>query len=126
MKTYRLALIVLCSMALCSMVGLGAAGLAGAQQSALTVRIATTSPVGGQMYQAAEVFATDLKKRVGESRVKITIYPTGALGTYNEELTQIHSGANVLEAVLDSLGDVGPWNKLAGLEAVPYVYKDEA
>jgi len=126
MKTYRLALIVFCSMVLCSMVGLGAAGLAGAQQSALTLRVATVSPVEGQLYQAAQVFATDLKKRVGESRVNITIYPTGVLGNYNEELTQIHSGANVLEALFDSLGDVGPWNKLAGLEAVPYIYKDEA
>jgi len=95
-------------------------------QQPLTLRVSVVSPVGGTEYRAVEVFASDLKKRVGEDRVKITLYATGQLGTYNEILTQIQSGANLVEALFDSLGDIGPWNKLAGLETVPYMYRDSA
>jgi tripartite ATP-independent transporter DctP family solute receptor len=87
------------------------------------IRMALTDPVGSTVYRAVnEVF----KKRVEEltnGQVTVTLFPSSQLGTYKEELEQIHAGA--LTSLYESIGTIGPWDPIAGIESVPYVYKDE-
>jgi TRAP-type transport system periplasmic protein len=87
------------------------------------IRMALTDPVGSTVYRAVnEVF----KKRVEEltnGQVTVTLFPSSQLGTYKEELEQIHAGA--LTSRYESIGTIGPWDPIAGIESVPYVYKDE-
>jgi TRAP-type transport system periplasmic protein len=90
----------------------------------IEIRMALTDPVGSTVYRAVnEVF----KKRVEEltnGQVSVTLFPSSQLGTYKEELEQIHAGA--LTSLYESIGTIGPWDPIAGIESVPYVYKDEA
>jgi tripartite ATP-independent transporter DctP family solute receptor len=83
-----------------------------------------TDPVGSTVYRAVnEVF----KKRVEEltnGQVTVTLFPGSQLGTYKEELEQIHGGA--LTSIYESVGTIGPWDPIAGIESVPYLYRDEA
>lgn len=104
-------------------VALGAALLmsaAGAQ--AETIRIATTSPVEGADYKAVKVFSERLAELSG-GEIEVQIFPSSQLGTYKEVLEQIRAGA--VEGLYESMGVIGPWHPLAGLEAVAYLYKSE-
>src|SRR4051812_10630179 len=100
---------------------LAASGFARAETE---IRMALTDPVGSAVYRAVdEVF----KKRVEEltnGEVKVTLFPSSQLGTYKEALEQIHAGA--LTAIYESIGIIGGWDPIAGIETVPYLYKDEA
>ena len=88
------------------------------------IRMGLTDPVGSTVYRAVnEVF----KKRVDEltnGRVTVTLFANSQLGTYKEELEQIHGGA--LTSLYESIGTIGPWDPIAGIESVPYLHKDEA
>jgi tripartite ATP-independent transporter DctP family solute receptor len=88
------------------------------------IRMGLTDPLGSTVYRAVnEIF----KKRVEEltnSQVTVTLFPNSQLGTYKEELEQIHGGA--LTSLYESIGTIGPWDPIAGIESVPYLYKDEA
>jgi len=100
---------------------LGLAAMAGGA-SAETIRIATTSPPEGADYKAVELFG----KRMSEltnGDVTVQIFPSSQLGTYKEVLEQIRAGA--VEGLYESMGVIGPWHPLAGLEAVAYLYKSE-
>jgi TRAP-type transport system periplasmic protein len=87
------------------------------------IRMGLTDPVGSTVYRAmSEIF----KKRVEEltnGQVAVTLFPNSQLGTYKEELEQIHGGA--LTSIFESIGTIGPWDPVAGIESVPYLYKDE-
>ena len=88
------------------------------------IRMGLTDPLGSTVYRAVnEIF----KKRVEEltnRQVTVTLFPHSQLGTYKEELEQIHGGA--LTSLYESIGTIGPWDPIAGIESVPYLYKDEA
>ncbi len=88
------------------------------------IRMGLTDPAGSTVYRAIdEVF----KRRVEEltnGQVTVTLFPNSQLGTYKEELEQIHGGA--LTALYESIGTIGPWDPIAGIESVPYLYRDEA
>src|SRR5215475_867956 len=88
------------------------------------IRMALTDPAGSTVHRAiSEVF----KKRVEEltnGQVAVTLFPGSQLGTYKEELEQIRAGA--LTSLYDSIGTIGPWDPIAGIESVPYLYKDES
>jgi TRAP-type transport system periplasmic protein len=108
--------------AVCATVG--ALAFAPACQAATEIRMALTDPVGSTVYRAmTEVF----KKRVEEitkGQVTVTLFPNSQLGTYKEALEQIHAGA--LTSLYESIGTIGPWDPIAGIESVPYLYVDEA
>ncbi|MEX0759120.1 MAG: TRAP transporter substrate-binding protein [Tistlia sp.] len=93
---------------------------AGAQSE--TVRIATTAPAGGADYIAVERFSERLSEQT-DGAVEVKIFPSSQLGTYKEVLEQIRAGA--VEGLYESMGVIGPWHPLAGLEAVAYLYKSE-
>ena len=88
------------------------------------IRMGLTDPLGSTVYRAVnEIF----KRRVEEltnAQVTVTLFPNSQLGTYKEELEQIHGGA--LTSLYESIGTIGPWDPIAGIESVPYLYKDEA
>lgn len=108
----------LVSVALASAFALGA--LAAPAQAA-TIRLGSTGAPGTADYQAIEVFADSVKKAT-DGRVDVKIYPSSELGTYKEMLEQIRAGA--LDGLYESLGVIGAWHPVAGLEAVPYLYRD--
>jgi tripartite ATP-independent transporter DctP family solute receptor len=93
-------------------------------RAGVEIRMGLTDPVGSTVYRAvSEVF----KKRVEQltnGEVTVTLFPNSQLGTYKEELEQLHAGA--LTSLYESIGTVGPWDPIAGIESVPYLYKDEA
>src|SRR5690606_9682836 len=88
-----------------------------------TIRIATTAPDGGADYIAVERFSERLSELTG-GEVEVKIFPSSQLGTYKEVLEQIRAGA--VEGLYESMGVIGPWHPLAGLEAVAYLYRSEA
>ena len=93
-------------------------------QAATEIRMALTDPIGSTVYRAVdEVFKKKLEE-LTNGEVKVTLFPSSQLGTYKEALEQIHAGA--LTAIYESIGIIGPWDPIAGIETVPYVYKDEA
>ena len=87
------------------------------------IRMALTDPAGSTVHRALnEIF----KKRVEEltkGEVTITLFPGSQLGTYKEALEQIRGGA--LTSLYESIGTIGPWDPIAGIESVPYLYRDE-
>jgi tripartite ATP-independent transporter DctP family solute receptor len=102
-----------------AMLFLGAAS----SQATTDIRMALTDPVGSTVYRAVdEVFKKKLEEAT-KGDVKVTLFPSSQLGTYKEALEQIHAGA--LTAIYESIGIIGPWDPIAGIETVPYVYKDE-
>jgi TRAP-type transport system periplasmic protein len=88
------------------------------------IKMGLTDPLGSTVYRAVnEIF----KKRVEEltnGQVTVTLFPNSQLGTYKEELEQLHGGA--LTSLYESIGTIGAWDPIAGIESVPYLYKDEA
>jgi TRAP-type transport system periplasmic protein len=88
------------------------------------IRMGLTDPLGSTVYRAVnEIF----KKRVEgltNRQVTVTLFPNSQLGTYKEELEQLHGGA--LTSLYESIGTIGAWDPIAGIESVPYLYKDEA
>ncbi|MDX6750272.1 TRAP transporter substrate-binding protein [Geminicoccaceae bacterium 1502E] len=100
-----------------------AAGLGGNAMAAdgLEIRLGSISPVEGADYKAAATFA-ERAAELSDGAIKVTIFPNSSLGTYKEMLEQIRAGA--LEGIYESMGIVGPWHPLGGLEAVPYLYRD--
>jgi TRAP-type transport system periplasmic protein len=91
--------------------------------AATEIRMALTDPIGSTVYRAmTDVF----KRRVEEltkGQITVTLFPNSQLGTYKEALEQIHGG--VLTSLYESIGTIAPWNPIAGIESVPYLYKDE-
>lgn len=98
--------------------GLGGGAMA---TESLSIRLGSISPVEGADYKAAEVFA-DRAAELSDGAIEVTIFPNSSLGTYKEMVEQIRAGA--LEGLYESMGVIGPWHPLGGLEAVPYLYKD--
>jgi TRAP-type transport system periplasmic protein len=88
------------------------------------IRMGLTDPLGSTVYRAVnEIF----KKRVEgltNRQVTVTLFPNSQLGTYKEELEQLHGGT--LTSLYESIGTIGAWDPIAGIESVPYLYKDEA
>jgi TRAP-type transport system periplasmic protein len=80
--------------------------------------------VDSTVYRAVnEVFKKKLEE-LTKGEVTVKLFPSSQLGTYKEALEQIHAGA--LTGIYESIGIIGPWDPIAGIESVPYVYKDEA
>lgn len=94
-----------------------------AEAGAETIRIATTGPAGGADYKAVEEFSNRLSE-LTDGAVEVKVFPNSQLGTYKEVLEQIRAGA--VEGLYESMGVIGPWHPIAGLEAVAYLYRSEA
>lgn len=93
-----------------------------AGQEKLKIRIGSISPEGGASWQAINEFKRVVEEELGD-KVEIAIYPASQLGTYREMLEQVRNDS--LEVVYESVGIIGTWSALAGIETVPYLYKDE-
>jgi tripartite ATP-independent transporter DctP family solute receptor len=88
------------------------------------IRMALTDPAGGTVHRAiTEVFKRTVEELTG-GQLTVTAFPGSQLGTYKEALEQIRGGA--LTSLYESIGTIGPWDPIAGIESVPYLYKDEA
>lgn len=100
-----------------------AVSLAGlpAMATDMTLRIGGTGSTESADHKAITIFKDELERRTN-GQVTVTIFPSSQLGTYREMLEQIRAGT--LDGMYESLGIVGPWHPVAGLEAVPYLYRD--
>ncbi|MEP1947473.1 MAG: TRAP transporter substrate-binding protein [Sulfitobacter dubius] len=87
----------------------------------VTIRLGGTGAVDSADYLAIEAFKNSVEER-SDGRIAVQIFPNSQLGTYQEMLEQIKAGS--LTGMYESLGIIGTWHPVAGLEAVPYLYRD--
>jgi tripartite ATP-independent transporter DctP family solute receptor len=88
-----------------------------------TIRIGGIGPVGGTAHHLLKIFKEEVET-AAKGDLKVKIYPNSVLGTYEEMLEQIKAGS--LEGMYESVGIIAQWHPVAGLEAVPYLYRDAA
>ena len=121
--TMRIPLVVVCAAILAlTACGGGTAGTQGSGGTSVTLRCSVTNPVGSEDMGAATAFKDKVEAETN-GRVKLQLYPNSTLGDYASVLRQIHEGT--LGCLYESLGVLGTYTPIAGIEAVPYLYKSE-
>lgn len=71
--------------------------------------------------RAAERLADNLEE-ASDGRIKIEIYPSSQLGSWEEMQEQLEVGS--VDIVMESIGSVERYTDLAGIEGVPFLYED--
>lgn len=86
-----------------------------------TLQCSTSSPLHGGDYQAVEVFSKALEEKT-DGKYKVKIYPDSQLGDYESVIPQIKAGS--IDCLYESIGTLATDSAVAGIEAVPYLYRD--
>jgi TRAP-type transport system periplasmic protein len=85
------------------------------------LKCAISSPRDSGDYQAVDAFSKSLaEKSAGKLTVKI--YPDSQLGDYESVIQQIKAGT--IDCLYESIGTLATGSEVAGIEAVPYLYRD--
>lgn len=82
-------------------------------------KMALNSSEGDNAYDTGAVFAEKLSELTG-GRVKIDLYGGAALGSTTEVLEGMSVG--VADIMVESVGTLAPFNQLANIDAMPYMY----
>lgn len=108
-------------LALCAVLALlaGCGGSGGAKKAKYEWKMALNSTAGDNGYDTGAAFASKLEE-LTKGKVKITLYGGAALGTTREVLEGMASG--VANVMVESVGTLAPFNKLANIDAFPYLY----
>lgn len=72
-------------------------------------------------YAAADAFATALAEK-SDGKLSVKIYPDSQLGDYESVIQQIKAGS--IDCLYESIGTLATGSEVAGIEAVPYLYRD--
>lgn len=83
-------------------------------------KMALNSSEGDNAYDTGAVFAEKLAELTG-GRVKIDLYGGAALGSTTEVLEGM--GVGVADIMVESVGTLAPFTKLANIDAIPYIYQ---
>jgi tripartite ATP-independent transporter DctP family solute receptor len=82
-------------------------------------KMALNGSDGDNAYDTGAVFAEKVAELTG-GRVKIDLYGGGALGNTAEVFEGMSVG--VADLMVESVGTLAPFNKLANIDAIPYLY----
>ena len=85
------------------------------------LKCAISSPRDSGDYQAVETFAKTLAQKSND-RLTVKVYPDSQLGDYASVIQQIKAGT--IDCLYESIGTLATGSEVAGIEAVPYLYRD--
>lgn len=87
----------------------------------IVMKLASANPTGDIKDLTAKKFAEIVAKKTN-GKVKVEVYSGGTLGDWREAIEGLGLGVN--EIVLESIGGLDAYSKLANVDAVPYIYRD--
>lgn len=87
----------------------------------IRMKLANANPAGDIKDQVALRFK-ELVEKKSNGKVVIEVYSGGTLGDWREAIEGL--GMGIDEIVLESMGGLDAWTKLANIDAVPYIYRD--
>jgi tripartite ATP-independent transporter DctP family solute receptor len=85
------------------------------------LKCAISSPRDSGDYRAVETFAKTLAQK-SHDRLTVKVYPDSQLGDYASVIQQIKAGT--IDCLYESIGTLATGSEVAGIEAVPYLYRD--
>jgi tripartite ATP-independent transporter DctP family solute receptor len=85
----------------------------------MEIQVSGSEPEGSLSNRAIEVFKEKAESLSGGT-IKVKVFANHVLGTYDEALQQIRAGA--LTALYESIGVLGSYDPVAGIEGVSYLY----
>ena len=91
-------------------------------ENSIVMKLANASPVGDPRDAAAVRFAELVEERT-DGRVKIEVYSGATLGDWRDTIEGLKPG--IVQVVVESLGTIEPYTKLAAIDAVPFLYRDD-
>lgn len=87
----------------------------------LTLRLAHVQEPIDPLQKACEIFRDTVAKETN-GQVSVRIAPAGQLGDYKQLQESLQQG--VLDIVAESIGTLSRFHKLAGVESMPYLFRD--
>ena len=87
----------------------------------MTVRLANVAPVGDPRDMACVKFS-ELVKEKTQGNVVVEVFSGGTLGDWRVTIEGLKPG--IVNAVIESIGTLEPYTKLAGIDPFPYLYRD--
>ena len=85
------------------------------------IRLANIAPVGDPRDMACVKFA-ELVEEKTKGAVKVEVFSGGTLGDWRVTIEGLKPG--VVNAVIESVGTIEPYTKLAAVDPYPYLYRD--
>lgn len=96
-------------------------GNAASSEKVIVMKLASANPVGDIKDLTAKKFAEYVGEKT-KGRVKVEVYSGGTLGDWREAIEGLGLGVN--EIVLESIGGLDAYSKLANIDAIPYIFRD--
>ncbi len=87
----------------------------------VTIRLANVAPVGDPRDMACVKFAKLVKEKT-QGAVTVEVFSGGTLGDWRVTIEGLKPG--IVNAVIESIGTLEPYTKLAGIDPFPYLYRD--